>query len=138
MTYSTPDRVVLKVQVAAGAAPVTLAKVEGGIGWIDYPVTVWSPAGDWIAYPDEDGIRLVSPDGKLNRLLTPRRLVAFGFTRDGRRLYGIVSNSQADRRWELVEVEVATGRDRSVGPLQLPDGTNSVAGFSMHPDGTHF
>lgn len=29
-------------------------------------------------------------------------------------------------------------RDRSVGPLQLPDGTNSVAGFSMHPDGTHF
>jgi dipeptidyl aminopeptidase/acylaminoacyl peptidase len=134
------DGTVMKMQVAAGATPVMLAKRDRA-SWAatHYPATVWSPAGDWIAYVNGDGIRIVTPDGKDNRLLTSRRLVAFGFTRDGRRLYGAAPAVGDDgRQWELYEVDVATGRDRLVGPIQVPDGTQTLAGFSLHPDGTRF
>jgi hypothetical protein len=137
--HTTPtDRAVMKVQVAAAATPIVLAKMESA-SWVDYPVTMWSPAGDWIAYPNADGIRLVTPDGKNNRLLTSQRPVVFGFTRDGHRLYGVVRGvANTGRRWELFEIDVATGRNRLVAPLQLPDGMQALAGFSLHPDGRRF
>ena len=136
--HTTPtDRSVMKIQVAAAAMPIVLAKMEST--WLDYPVTVWSPAGDWIAYPNADGIRLVTPDGKNNRLLTSRRPVVFGFTRDGRRLYGVArGDASTGRRWELLKIDVASGRDRLVSPIQLSDGIPSLAGFTLHPDGTRF
>jgi Tol biopolymer transport system component len=139
VTYTSPaDRAVMKLQAGATARPVVLAKVQR-VTWSDYPLASWSPAGDWIAYPDPEGIRLVSPDGSRNRLLTSRRLVVFGFSGDGRRLVGVARvPDAAERQWDLLEVDVATGKDRVLAPLQLPNGTQSLAGFSLHPDGTRF
>jgi len=43
-----------------------------------------------------------------------------------------------DAQWQLYAVDVKTGADTLLGPVDLPASTDSIAGLSVHPDGTRF
>jgi hypothetical protein len=82
---------------------------------------------------------LVSPDGASVRKLTSRKLSAYGFSRDGRQVYGVFQNTANEgARWQLYSVEVATGVEKMLAPVDLPASTDTIAGFSLHPDGQRF
>lgn len=104
--------------------------------WGNRLVTRWSPAGDSILYAGDDGLRLMSPDGKSTRLLTSRKLIAYNFSRNGAEVFGILQNTSGNGpEWQLYAVSVKTGADRFVAALDLPSSTANLAGFSVHPDG---
>jgi len=141
--YSTRDgkNAVLKVRVGAGERP-ELVTYTG----IIRPVR-WSPRGDWIALADLAGLRVVSPDGKQDRVMSRREFYtsAYGFSKDGLALYGIVP--AANRRITVLRVDIATGRETHVtdlGPQTAAleyasfDGSMAYRGFSLHPDGKSF
>ena len=105
----------------------------------------WSPPGDWIAFTDTSGLRLVSPDGKADRILSRREWQTFGWSLDGKSLYGIASAE--NRRLMLGRVEIATGQETRIADLgPLPPamelgnfrGELAYRGFSLQPDGKSF
>jgi serine/threonine protein kinase len=117
--YSTRDgkNAVLKVRVGTGERP-ELVTYTG----IIRPVR-WSPRGDWIALADLGGLRVVSPDGKQDRLLSRREFYtsAYGFSKDGQALYGIAP--AANRRITVLRVDIApTYAFPLFGMMQNPTG----------------
>ena len=131
----------VKLRPGSSSAPIVLAELtqSEGADWLNYPAVTWSPADDWIVYPRREGLFVISPDGKIDRKLTGRKLQTYGFSRDGKRLFGIYRDTTGKgAQWQLYSVDVKTGADTLLGPLDLPASTDSVAGFSMHPDGTRF
>jgi Tol biopolymer transport system component/predicted Ser/Thr protein kinase len=129
----------LKRRPNAGARPVVLANLEMPTRAIQIPVPQWSPAGDWIAYPTSKGLLFFSPDGKTTRVLTPLVFQVYGFSRDGGQVIGVVRNTTGEGpQWQLHAVDVKTGADTLRGPIDLPASAGALAGFSLHPDGTHF
>jgi hypothetical protein len=107
--------------------------------WGVYTYVKWSPTGDWILYPTQDGLSLVSPDGKTNRKLTERRLLIGGFSKDGSQVFGVYRNTTGDgAQWQLYSVDVKTGADKFLAALDLPAATDALVGFSLHPDGKRF
>jgi Tol biopolymer transport system component len=128
---------VVKIKAAAGATPVPLPKADLYLEQYEGPE--WSPAGDWILYPSQQGMSLISPDGKAVRKLSPHKFLAYGFSKDGRTVYGIYDNtSSGGAEWQLYSVDVQTGAEKMLAPLDLPASVNGIAGFSLHPDGKRF
>jgi eukaryotic-like serine/threonine-protein kinase len=126
-----------KIRARPGAAPETVVNARPR-PW-QSSTTRWSPAGDWIAYPAADGIDLISPDGKSMRNLTSRRFPAYNFSRDGSFLYGIFQNTTGSgAQWQLYSVNVKSGAETLLAPIDLPASVDRVAGFSIHPDGKRF
>ena len=139
--YSTRDgkNAVLKARVGASMRPDLVAYTES-----PQPVR-WSPRGDWIAFQDSIGLRVVSPDGKLNRVLNARQWLTYGWSNDGTALYGIASLET--QRMSLARIDVATGKETrltDLGPRQaamdfgLLSGSFEYRGFSVQPDGKSF
>jgi serine/threonine protein kinase/Tol biopolymer transport system component len=127
----------VKIRAAPGAAPETVANAKPQ-PWTS-STTRWSPAGDWIAYPAADGIDLISPDGKSTRNLTSRHFQVYSFSRDGSRLYGVFQNTTGSgAQWQLYSVNVKSGAEMFLAPIDLPASVDRVAGFSIHPDGKRF
>jgi hypothetical protein len=82
---------------------------------------------------------MISPDGKTPRLLTARILLAFAFSKDGAQVYGVVRNTEGQGAlWQLLSIDVRSGADRLLAPLDFPSYTANIAGFSLHPDGKRF
>jgi hypothetical protein len=80
-----------------------------------------------------------SPDGNTVRKLTARKLLAFAFSKDGAQVYGVVRNTAGEgAQWQLYSIDVNTGADKMLAPIDLPASTNSIDGFSLHPDGKSF
>src|SRR5687768_13173213 len=66
---------------------------------------VWSPSGEWILL-DDDGPRLISPDGKSERALpAAKHGRAFGFSADGKTAYGLSRPAQG--KIEFFSVPIA-------------------------------
>ena len=127
----------VKIRATPGAAPEMLANAKPQI-WVD-STPRWSPAGDWIAYPAADGIDLISPEGKSTRNLTSRKFMAYGFSKDGTQFYGVFQNTTGNgAQWQLYSVNVKTGAEKILAPLDLSASIDRMAGFSIHPDGKHF
>jgi serine/threonine protein kinase len=128
---------VVKMKPVAGASPIVLA--SGSPAADDYSMIQWSPAGDWIAYRSADGTSMISPDGKTVRILTARNLLAFAFSKEGAQVYGVVRNTVGQGAlWQLHSIDVKSGADRLLAPLDFPAYTANIAGFSLHPDGKRF
>jgi len=122
-----------KIWAVPGASPIILAELKKR--WL-FKVTQWSPAGGWILYPGEVGLDLISPDGKSTRKLTAHEFKAYNFSKDGRRVYGILRNATGgSAEWQLYAVDVKTGAERLLSAIDFPPSTAGVAGFSIHPDG---
>jgi Tol biopolymer transport system component/tRNA A-37 threonylcarbamoyl transferase component Bud32 len=127
----------LKMKPVAGATPVVLAKAAPALGWFD--AIRWSPTGEWIAYPSAEGLSLISPDGNTVRKLTTRSPLAHGFSKSGAEVYGIFRNTTGEGApWQLYSIDVKTGAEKLLAPLDLPASTDSITGFSLHPDGKRF
>jgi TolB protein len=129
---------VLKARVGANARPELVAYAG-----LSFPVR-WSPSGDWIAVNGTGGLRIVSPDGKRDRVVSQRQWLSYGWSKDGAYLYGV---SHENRRLAVERVEISTLRETTVadlGPVP-PDiefsdfrGRGTYRGFSLHPDGKSF
>jgi Tol biopolymer transport system component len=127
----------VKIKPAAGATRVTLSKASPVIS--AYHGVWWSPAGDWILYPAKDGLSLISPDGVIVRKLTLRRLSAYASSKDGRQVFGIFYNTTGEgTEWQLHSVDVKSGAEKMLAPVNLPASASAVAGLSLHPDGKRF
>ena len=130
---------VMKIRVGANAPGEFVAEMAT----IEMPR--WSPRGDWIVFRDGEILRIVSPDGKQNRLISQRAWETYGWSKDGTALYGIASGE--NHRLVLGKIDVATGKERQIadlGPIppafDLADTFNEFPyrGFSLHPDGKRF
>jgi Tol biopolymer transport system component len=129
-----PQLAKMKPAAGATAIPLTGAAPNG-----DSPDIQWSPKGDWIAYPSSGGISMVSPDGGTVRKLTERNLMVFAFSRDGSQVYGVFRNTTGESaEWQLHTIDVKTGAEKMLAPIDLPASTDTVVGFSLHPDGKRF
>jgi len=134
----------VKIRPGSAEAPIVLFRITivrdlpPGL----YLRMEWSPAGDWIAYPNPKenfGLSLISPDGQKTRRLTSRQFAVFGFSKDGSQVYGLYRNtSPAGAEWQLYSVDVKTGAEKLLGSVDFPPDTESLAGFSLHPDGKRF
>ncbi|HUA62625.1 MAG TPA: protein kinase [Verrucomicrobiae bacterium] len=128
---------VVRIRATAGATPIPLTKADLDLAGYDGPE--WSPAGDWILYPSKEGMSLISPDGARVRKLSPHKLSAYGFSKDGRTVYGLFHNTAtAGAEWQLYAIDVSTGAEKVLAPVDLPASANAVAGFSLHPDSKRF
>ena len=127
----------VKIRATPGSAPEIVANAKPQ-PWAD-SMPRWSPAGDWIAYPAADGIDLISPDGKSTRNLTSRKFLAYGFSKDGSQFYGVFQNTTGNgAQWQLYSVNVKSGAEKFLAPIDLPASVDRMAGFSIHPDGKRF
>jgi Tol biopolymer transport system component/predicted Ser/Thr protein kinase len=127
----------VKVRSTPGSAPETVANAKPQT-WVD-SMPRWSPAGDWIAYPAADGIDLISPDGKSTRNLTSRKFRAYGFSKDGSEFYGVFQNTTGNgAQWQLYSVNVKSGAEKVLAPIDLAASVDRISGFSIHPDGKRF
>ena len=130
-----------KIRPGSSAAPVVIAgpRLRGRFP-NRYPLMQWSPTGEWILYPPENGgLSLISPDGRTDRKLTPRLFWAYGFSKDGNHVQGIDRNTDpAAAEWQLYAVDVSSGAEKMIGAVDLPPATEGIAGFSLHPNGKSF
>jgi len=121
----------------------TLVKARSGGG--DQPAALhdglspthpkWNHHDKWIACTTAEGLTLVSDDGKLSDLVSPGDWLVYGWSLDGKTLYGIkrlpggrrvVASLDPEKRVEI-----------AIGDLQLPAAAE-VHGFSMAADGKTF
>ena len=131
---------VLKARVGSTAPPDLVT-------YFGFPSPVrWSPRGDWIAFDDDRKLRIVSPDGKQNRIVSQRQWETYGWSKDGASLYGVAINQ--DRRLILGRIDIATAKETKISDLGpapsaafdvgLSYGQFPFRGFSLHPDGKSF
>ncbi len=127
----------VKMKPVPRAAEITIAGAVPAV--FSYSTTQWSPTGEWIAYSSAEGVSMISPDGGTPRILTPRKLSAFSFSKDGRQVYGIFRNTTGEgAQWQLFSFDVKTGAEKMLAPVELPASANNIFGFSIHPDGKRF
>src|SRR5262249_18357853 len=119
-------RVIEKVP-SGGGRPVTLAKV------VTTTSLVWSPTGEWLCYADAQGLQLVAADGGRHRKLVHQPSNAFGFSRDGKKLYFVLAAGSKSALWST---NIASGQMRI--ERALDSAAAGIRGFSLHPDGKRF
>ena len=117
----------MKVRPSSQAPPVLVA---AGVAGLDIPQ--WSPSGEWIVVNH----RLISPDGKTVRQLPDTGSPSLTFSRDGKLLYGIRHEPDAEIVFSL---DVASGAQKTIarlGPEYRPaTGFRPGIHFSLSPDG---
>lgn len=139
--YSEPGGrfAILKIRVGANTPPEFVTYTSAAAP------PQWSPLGNWIAFRDGNRMRMVSPDGKQDRIISPQRWETYGWSKDGASLYGIAADY--DRHLILKGFDIARGSERKIadlGPappgfdLANYQGTFWYRGFSLHPDGKSF
>jgi serine/threonine protein kinase len=130
---------ILKIRVGGGGPADFVAAMARG-----FPPR-WSPDGDWIAFRDGDTLRVVSPDGRQNRVVSKRTWETYGWSKDGAAVLGIARG--ATGHFVLGRIDVASGAEQELadlGPIPpsvgLVDSLNEFVyrGFSLHPDGGSF
>jgi Tol biopolymer transport system component len=91
----------------------------------------WSPDGGWIAYNGRGGLSLVSPDGKAGRVLREQTWLAFTWSADSQRLFG-VRLSDDFKHLTFTSVDIRSGAERVLGPdvMPLPISSQPVRGFT--------
>ncbi|HTC31956.1 MAG TPA: protein kinase [Bryobacteraceae bacterium] len=130
-----------KVRPGSSESPQVLLRGRGPRRDARYQRIQWSPAGNWILVPtiDSEGLSLVSPDGRINRKLTSRSYIVYGFSKDGSQVLAIYRNPDPEgAEWQMYSVDVNSGAERLLGSVDLPAATEAIAGFSLHPDGKSF
>jgi Tol biopolymer transport system component len=104
----------MKAQVGVRTPPQELVKDIAPFS----PVQ-WAPGGAWIAYNSSDGLAIVSPDGKTPRVLSEREWMAFAWSDDEQRLYGI-RLSDDFQHLTFTSVDIRSGAERVLGPDFMP------------------
>ena len=91
----------------------------------------WAPDGAWIAYNGRGGLSLVSPDGKSTRVLHEQTWMAFTWSADSQRLFGI-RQSDDFKHLTFTSVDIRSGAEHVLGPdfMPLPVSSQPVRGFT--------
>ena len=91
----------------------------------------WSPKGAWIAYNSSSGLAIVAPDGKSSRVVSDQEWIAFTWSADDQRLYGI-RLSDDYQHLTFTSVDVRSGTERVLGPdfMTLPVAGRMVRGIT--------
>ncbi len=91
----------------------------------------WAPDGAWIAYNGQSGLSVVSPDGKSKRVLSEQNWMAFTWSADAHRLYGI-RLSDDFKHLTLTSVDIKSGTEHVLSPnfLPLPVSEEPIRGFT--------
>jgi hypothetical protein len=116
----------VKARVGATTPPEELVK-----DILEFSPVEWSPGGAWIAFNSSNGLAIVPPDGKSPRVLSDRDWMAFAWSADDQRLYGI-RLSDDYQHLTFTSVDVRTGVERVLGPdfLALPVAGRLVRGMT--------
>jgi serine/threonine protein kinase len=131
--WQAQQSTLVKVRVGSNSGPEVL-RTDG----VPSATPKWSPKNDWITWETQKGIVLVSPDGKVERMLpgvvSDDRWLFHAWSRDGSRLIGITETQ--DLRLSLVDIDMRSGSHRALADLGVPPPVNNpVKGFSVSPDG---
>jgi Tol biopolymer transport system component/tRNA A-37 threonylcarbamoyl transferase component Bud32 len=119
----------VKVRVGSGEGPIVL-RTDG----VPNATPHWSPKNDWITWETERGFVLVSPDGKMERVIPAGQWLVHTWSRDGSQILGITETD--DLRLSLLAVDVRTERTRVLADLgPSPPANNQVKGLSLSADG---
>jgi hypothetical protein len=114
------------MRIGAKAAPeVIVADIE------PLSPVKWSPNGAWIAYNGHGGLSLVSPDGQSTRTLYDEPLIAFAWSEDNRRLYGI-RQSDDYKHLTLTSIDVESRSETVISQdfMAMPVAAQPVRGFA--------
>jgi dipeptidyl aminopeptidase/acylaminoacyl peptidase len=137
------------VDIKAGNSSIKIVKTNGGAA----PLTIqqdcsnvpdWSPSGDWITCQGNSGWSLLSPDGKASKALGQMDTPYLSFSRDGKRLYGLLDKVPKTNKNGAVSsfLDISTLKQSVIKDLgtdfqpknpYIPD-----IRFSMSPDGKRF
>jgi eukaryotic-like serine/threonine-protein kinase len=122
------------VRTNGNATPIELKRVAEMLF-----MPAWSPTGEWISFEDENGEGLVSPNGRTERRLGKLDTESLGFSKDGKKLYGI---HRVEGHLQLFSVDLATNKltvIKELGDEWEPDDNLFPAiRYSMAPDGKSF
>jgi hypothetical protein len=91
----------------------------------------WAPNGRWIAYNSRNGLSIVSPDGKEKRVLHEETWMAFTWSADSDRIYGIRPSDDSSHL-TFTSVDIRSGAEHVLGPdsMALPVSAQPVRGFT--------
>jgi len=139
--YSTRDQkpVVLRYRVGSNRTPDLVAFTSE-----PQPVR-YSPRGDWIAFTDGNNLRLVSPDGARNLVVSHTPWETHGWSKDGGALYGIAIDQR--RHLYVGRIAIDTLKETTIADLGPASAsleysylieTFAFRGFSLSPDGKSF
>ena len=97
----------------------------------------WSPNGEWIAFDGHDGLSIVAPDGSSARAIYDEPWLAFAWSGDSRRLFGIRQSDDL-KHLTLTSIEIETGRERVLRDelMPMPIAARPVRGFTRISDTT--
>jgi Tol biopolymer transport system component len=101
-------------------------------GIAPFSTVQWGPGDSgWIAFNGVDGLSLVSPDGKNPRVLQESEWMAFVWSADGHRIYGI-RRSDDYQHLTFSSVDVASGTEKVISPdfMRLPVSARLVRGMT--------
>jgi hypothetical protein len=123
-----------KVKTTGQAAPEVLRPDIKRLGlW----VPLWSPTGEWILSPDA-GVKLISPDGKTTKDVAAKSAIAYGFSADGKTIYGI-RYAEADKNLQLFSTGITGGGEKVIKSFGLEYSPSNNIGpalrLSLTPDG---
>ena len=124
---SNPVSSLVKMRVGARMPPVVITSDN----IFPYSGPQWSPDGAWIAYNGRGGLSLVSPDGKSTRVLREQTWLAFAWSSDSQRLFGI-RQSDDFKHLTFTSVDARSGVERvlSANAMALPISSHPVRGFT--------
>jgi len=128
-----PPSAILKVRVGGNGIAETVWPLDVSLLLC---TPEWSPRGDWIATASKEGAMLLSPDGKIRRILRKPAFSAAAWSHDGSVLYGLEDSGGNQR---IVAANVDRPGEREVA--RLPPGlslrTIWLPGrrMSLSPDG---
>lgn len=98
----------------------------------------WSPDGRLILFDSMDGLAVIPPDGGSLRVISDDTWVAHTWAADSKSVYGLRESEPPGRHAMLIEIDVATGRQRVInadlGPI--PPANQPVRGLTRAGGGT--
>jgi len=122
-----------KIKVGTGESPIDVSNVVP-VRSQDSPK--WSPTGNWISCQTQEGLVLVSPDGKHKRILSTDLPIIHGWSKDGSRIYTI--RDAESLHLILTSIDIENLKETRLSEVGSSLNLASVLGFSMNPDGKSF
>ena len=116
----------LKMRVGASGAPEVLVPDIAPLS-----PAKWSRDGAWVAYNGRGGLSIVSPDGKSTRVVYEEPWMAFDWSDDSRRLFGI-RLSDDSKHLTFASIDITSRAERVHVPdmLPMPVAYRPVRGFT--------
>jgi Tol biopolymer transport system component len=129
------------IRVGTGAPPETVLANAPSFGSRTAPSfgsrPQWSPDGRWIALETEDGLSIISLDGKQNRLLSQEFWIASTWAADSKHMY-VLREADRLRHFALTSIDIETLAERVINPDlgPIPHAFQPIRGLTLSGPGT--